>query len=68
MDSHGDDVRDGPLPISMNGWIFISIPIPIPSMGLVYLPNIYHKNEPNVGKYTSHMDGMGNAGNLCMTW
>ena len=21
--------------------------------------NIYHKNQPNVGKYTSPMDGMG---------
>ena len=21
-------------------------------MGLVYLPTIYHKNQPNVGKYT----------------
>ena len=23
------------------------------SMGLVYFPIIYHKNQPNVGKYTS---------------
>ena len=22
---------------------------------------IYHKNQPNVGKYTSPMDGMGNS-------
>ncbi len=31
--------------------------IPIPSMGLVYLHTftyIYHKNQPNVGKYTIH--------------
>ena len=32
------------------------------SMGLVYLPTVtitYHKNQPNVGKYTSPMDPMG---------
>ena len=28
-----------------------------PSM--VYLPIIYHKNQPNVGKYIPYMDGMG---------
>ena len=27
------------------------VPYPIGSMGLVYLPYIYHKNQPNVGKY-----------------
>ena len=34
------------------------------SMGLVYLPCIYHKNQPQpnaIGKYTSPMDAMGNA-------
>ena len=31
-------------------------------MGLVYLPiYIYYKNKPNVGKYTSPMDAMGNS-------
>ncbi len=29
------------------------------SMGLVYFPYISHKNQPNVPKYTSPMDGMG---------
>ena len=24
------------------------------------MPYIYHTNQPNVGKYTSPMDGMGN--------
>ena len=28
----------------------------------VYLLTIYHKRQPHVGKYTSPMDGMGNAG------
>ena len=26
---------------------------------MVYLPSIYHKNQPNVGKYISPMDPMG---------
>ena len=35
---------------------------PIASMGLVYLPYIYHKNSTiHVGKYTIPMDGMGEA-------
>ena len=25
--------------------------LPVGSMGLVYLPNIYHRNQPNVGKW-----------------
>ena len=32
---------------------------PIASMGMVYLLHKNHKNQPNVGKYTSPMDGMG---------
>ena len=42
--------------------LFDIILIPIGSMGLVYLPTftyIYHKKQPNVGEYTSPMDGMG---------
>ena len=35
---------------------------PIPSMGLVYFPYIYHTNQLNVGEYTSPMDGMGTMG------
>ena len=36
-------------------------------MGLVYIPTFtYHKNQPNVGKYTSPMDGMGT--NLGIPW
>ena len=27
---------------------------PIGSMGLIYLPCIYHKNQPNVGRYSIH--------------
>ena len=36
----------------------IRMPVPIPSMYGIFT-NIYHKNQPNVGKYTSPMDGMG---------
>ena len=25
--------------------------LPVGSMGLVYIPNIYHKNQPNIGKW-----------------
>ena len=34
----------------------LAVPVfcPMRSMGLVYLPYIYHKNPPNVGKYTYH--------------
>ena len=28
-------------------------------MGLVHLPTFNYKHQPNVGKYTSPMDGMG---------
>ena len=42
-----------------------TIPFPIGSMGLVYLPTcIMKKNQPNVGKYTSPMDPVGFEGNL----
>ena len=26
---------------------------------MIYLPTLYHKNQQNVGRYTSPMDGMG---------
>ena len=29
------------------------------SMGMVYFSDIYHKNEPNVGKYTSPIECLG---------
>ena len=29
---------------------------------MVYFPTFSIKNQPNVGKYTSPMDGMGNEG------
>ena len=52
-------------PVAFNSEVYETIPPPIPFMGLVYLPTpigsmygiftyIYHKNEPNVGKYTIH--------------
>ena len=31
-----------------------SFTYPLESMGWVYLPTFYHKNQPNVGKYTIH--------------
>ena len=45
------------------GWVMINktllvLVLPIPSMyGICNY--IYHKDQPNVGKYTSPMDGMG---------
>ena len=47
MQPENDDLqKESPFP----GADF-QVPYPIGSMGLVYLPYIYHKNQPNVGKY-----------------
>ena len=39
-------------------WTCAVFLIPIASMYGIYT-NIYHKKQPNVGKYTSPIDGMG---------
>ena len=39
-------------------WMQENVSSPRASMGLVYLPTCAIENQPNVGKYTSPMDGM----------
>ena len=41
-------------------------PFQIGSMGLVYLPTFYHKNQPNVGKYMFW--GRSNSFMLALVW
>ena len=59
------------LPTTIFQWVLGNFPVhdirffswtlhkPIPSMYGIFT-YMYHKNQPNVGKYTSPMDGMGN--------
>ena len=42
----------------IGNWGEKKTPLPIPSMYGIS-SNIYHEHQPNVGKYTNPMDGMG---------